>query len=61
MPGSGGGPTGCHGKSETGTGGDESQTVINPALIGWEGRSSDRPASREAEAPGGGSWDEVRI
>lgn len=57
----GGGPAGCHGEGETGTGGDEGQTVINSTLTGWEGRSPDRPASREAEAPGGGPGDEVRI
>lgn len=61
LHGPGGGPAGCHGEGETGTGGDESQTVINSTLTGWEGRSPDRPAGREAETPGGGPWDEVRI
>ena len=41
---SGGGPAGCHGESETGTGGDESQAVVNSTLTGREGRSPHRPA-----------------
>lgn len=57
---SGGGPASCHGEGETGTGGDESQAVINSTLTGREGRSPDRPAGREAEAPGGGPGNEVR-
>lgn len=57
---SGGGPAFCHGEGETGTRGDESQAVINPALTGWEGRSPDCSAGWEAEAPGGGLGDEVR-
>lgn len=57
---SGGGPACCHGEGETGTGGDESQAVVDPALPGREGRSPDRPAGREAEAPGGGPGNEVR-
>lgn len=31
---SGGGPAGCYGEGETGTGGDESQAVINSTLTG---------------------------
>lgn len=58
---SGGGPAGCHGEGETGIGGDESQAVINSTLTGRKGRSLDFPASREAETPGGGPGDEVRI
>lgn len=57
---SGGGPAGCHGEGETGTGRDESQAVVNSTLPGREGRSPDRHAGREAEAPGGGPGDEVR-
>lgn len=57
---SGGGPACCHGEGETGTGGDESQAVVHPTLPGREGRSPDRPAGREAEAPGGGPGNEVR-
>lgn len=56
----GGGPACCHGEGETGTGGDESQAVVNSALSGWEGRSPDRPACWEEEAPGGGPGNEVR-
>lgn len=56
----GGGPACCHGEGETGTGGDESQAVVNSALTGWEGRSPDRPACWEEEAPGGGPGNEVR-
>lgn len=41
---SGGGPACCHGEGETGTGGDESQVVIDSAVIGGEGRSPDCPA-----------------
>lgn len=57
---SGGGPAGCYGEGETGTGGDESQAVINSTLTGWEGGSPDFAAGREAEAPGRGPGDEVR-
>jgi len=61
LHGSGGRPPGCHGEGETGTGGDESQAVINSTLTGREGRSPDCPESGEAEAPGGGPGDEVSI
>lgn len=60
LHGLGGGPAGCHGEGETGTGGDESQAVVNSTLTCWEGRSPDCPASREAETPGGGPRNEVR-